>query len=588
MELAGCLNVQGYRYSPDDFFPYDTYREHQEELIQDIYEILGDRGHLIVSAPNGFGKTITCLSGLLPLAFNKDLKVFYCCRTHSQNQRVIDEALKINKGRIDSHVRILSLKGKANLCRQRGEDGEEFDVSTVERICQQRGLGKCVYYNKNKEWKEQEAGGETALDQFCGHLFAKSCVVDDGILKDAAEKEGLCPYFLSLEMVKFSNVVVCSYMWIFNPGIFNVLTSYAQVEPGDILVVVDEAHNLPSLAKQLLTTSLNEKEVETAIRDVELLKDAVRNTDDSGPRMKSLVQQDMERISTFFNLTTRAFVRMKELLNERIDKNVKEGKVELDGIETELPVDSMIQSLKNQLDLDDNGLTAFFELLSQLGLELIPFKLRRGQKMDEEEGQLSMFIDVAEFFLRLLRTKTDPAYCEYYTLTEKERWCKMESVGLDPYNVTQRVFSNVFASLSLSGTIDKTIYKMQCLREQDIIEREVPSPFGPAQVRTLFMEGISSQFTRRTTPMYEKYARIIVESVRVSPGNVGVFCVSKNFVKKIAETSLPRMLSDAGKILFVERPVMASWENKAMLDDFKNNGNAGRDSVLLGALGGRN
>ena len=45
--------------------------------------------------PNGTGKTIIALCSLLPLAFEKNLKIIYMCRTHSQNRRIIKELTKI-------------------------------------------------------------------------------------------------------------------------------------------------------------------------------------------------------------------------------------------------------------------------------------------------------------------------------------------------------------------------------------------------------------------------------------------------------------------------------------------------------------
>ncbi|MFX1277759.1 MAG: hypothetical protein ACFFAT_22295, partial [Promethearchaeota archaeon] len=71
-------------------------------------------------APNGTGKTIIALCGLLPLAFEKDLKIIYMCRTHSQNRRIIKELLKISQKIINNNLGIklnaLSIRGRNEMC----------------------------------------------------------------------------------------------------------------------------------------------------------------------------------------------------------------------------------------------------------------------------------------------------------------------------------------------------------------------------------------------------------------------------------------------------------------------------------------
>jgi Rad3-related DNA helicase len=74
---------------------------------------------LLVS-PNGTGKTIIALSGLLGLAYEKDLKIIYTCRTHSQNTRIIKELNKIFQFLKKDNTKIklngLSIRGRNEMC----------------------------------------------------------------------------------------------------------------------------------------------------------------------------------------------------------------------------------------------------------------------------------------------------------------------------------------------------------------------------------------------------------------------------------------------------------------------------------------
>ncbi|MFX1587963.1 MAG: DEAD/DEAH box helicase family protein, partial [Promethearchaeota archaeon] len=55
------------------FFPYEQYRQEQEAIIKQLENASKGRKIVLLSAPNGTGKTIMALSALLPLAFEKNL-----------------------------------------------------------------------------------------------------------------------------------------------------------------------------------------------------------------------------------------------------------------------------------------------------------------------------------------------------------------------------------------------------------------------------------------------------------------------------------------------------------------------------------
>ena len=80
-----------------DFFPYDQFREEQEDIIKQMELASKEKKITLLVAPNGTGKTIIALSAILPLAYKKDLKILYMCRTHSQNTRIIKELRKISQ-----------------------------------------------------------------------------------------------------------------------------------------------------------------------------------------------------------------------------------------------------------------------------------------------------------------------------------------------------------------------------------------------------------------------------------------------------------------------------------------------------------
>ena len=93
----------------NSFFPYDKYRTNQEEFIQFVQASLIHRKNPIVEAATGFGKTISVLSAVLPVAEKFGKKIVYCCRTHKQMDRVMEELMEIGK---KAEISGISIKGK--------------------------------------------------------------------------------------------------------------------------------------------------------------------------------------------------------------------------------------------------------------------------------------------------------------------------------------------------------------------------------------------------------------------------------------------------------------------------------------------
>ncbi|TFG23057.1 MAG: hypothetical protein EU532_13805, partial [Promethearchaeota archaeon] len=103
------------------FFPYKEFRENQEAIIKKIEKAAKSKENILLVAPNGTGKTIIALSGLLPVALKNNLKILYLCRTHSQNTRVIKELIKISNflqknNLTDIKINGLSIRGRNEMC----------------------------------------------------------------------------------------------------------------------------------------------------------------------------------------------------------------------------------------------------------------------------------------------------------------------------------------------------------------------------------------------------------------------------------------------------------------------------------------
>ena len=136
-----------------DFFPYGEYRENQEKVIKKIEKAAYQRKNTLLVAPNGTGKTIIALSALLPLAYERDLKIIYTCRTHAQNARIIKELTKIADFQLKCNSSLLingiSIRGRNEMCLN--ETLQELKASPKESmaICSDLRKNRACRYFRN-------------------------------------------------------------------------------------------------------------------------------------------------------------------------------------------------------------------------------------------------------------------------------------------------------------------------------------------------------------------------------------------------------------------------------------------------------
>src|SRR5271157_2666680 len=354
-------SVSSHVYFPSQFFPYPEYRDHQEELINDIFTCLGNGGHLIVNAPNGFGKTITCLSAVLPIALNNNKKIIYCNRTHTQTDQIIREMQKIRNS-CGKRIVVIALKGKVNLCSLRLIEGEELDAKSLNKVCQDlRENDACGYYGAMKGSKDNGL-----LDSICEEMVQSTDILDEDYIIETAHSMHYCPYFLTLELVKYADVISCNYLWVFHPGISRIFVKFSHTDYSDMIVVIDEAHNLPNVAKDFLSNSLNEKDVSAALTEVDLLQNAIRIAQEDatiGPNILALSKEDGIIIKQFVTFLSYYFAKLKKEIEAKVTRNKGKSLYEEEMIEEKVDTDRIIDTIRRETGWINGNIIDLFDRL---------------------------------------------------------------------------------------------------------------------------------------------------------------------------------------------------------------------------------
>ena len=534
------------------FFPYDQFRESQEDLIKQISESAKARKNILLIAPNGTGKTVIALSALLPLAIEKNLKIIYMCRTHAQNRRVIKEMTKISKfhdiNNLDIKLNGLSIRGRNEMCLNDTLLALKFNPREAMAVCGDLRKNRSCSHFLNLLKKKGELENLVSLEP---ELFNKPVDAEDLIL--FSKKKKLCPYFLSKFLLESMKVIICNYQWIFNPFIRELFLKFIGQELNNCILVMDEAHNLVDVATDVNSHKITPYSLRLCLKDLEMYPSNVR-------------------LSTFVEFLLNTLNQKKKDIRAE-EKAIKPGK--------------FLEIIYKKLGYHDlNGFKNLIEELHSLSVSIHEVKLSNGQISRDFLGSL------AEFWLKWLKTYILENYFFCYTIkrVKGKKSISLEIVALDPREIAIPILKRAYTTLNLSGTANPYVYSSlmgfnECGKSFKGIIAD--SPFKKKNIKAIITEGVDTKGVNRNPSMFKKIIEKINEVIISTPENVGIFCASYKILRGLLSNGIEMVIKKTNKKLFTEEPGLSASENIAIVDDFKSMASNG-GGVLLGVSGGRN
>ncbi|WMW80129.1 ATP-dependent DNA helicase [Undibacterium cyanobacteriorum] len=223
-------------------FPYPQFRVGQRELAEAMYKASARACCLLAQAPTGIGKTLASIFPMLKACKEHQLdKLFFLAAKTSGRQLALDalshlqqtmhqEAPAIDdSSTTTAKVRVIELVAKSKAC-------EHPDKACHGESCP---LAQGFY--------DRLASARAAalqVDQ-----------LDQRRMREVALRFDVCPYYLSMEMSKWADVVVGDYNYYFDLNA--MLYGQTIVNEHKVAVLVDEAHNLVSRARSMYSAELS-------------------------------------------------------------------------------------------------------------------------------------------------------------------------------------------------------------------------------------------------------------------------------------------------------------------------------------------
>jgi len=215
-------------------FPFAGFRPRQREFAAAVYRLAGNGGQLMVEAPTGSGKTVSTLFPALKALGDARCEqvVYLSAKVSGQHQAVA--ALE----RMPTGAACLVIQARARSCPCVSDPGEIDDDGRCRR---------CIgFFDRLPAAREA--------------LFAAGRL-DVGDLQRCAAEHQLCPFELSLQMLPWTEIVVCDFNYVFDPL---VQLAYFRGDTRRKLLLVDELHNLVDRARGMYSARLARAQIRQA------------------------------------------------------------------------------------------------------------------------------------------------------------------------------------------------------------------------------------------------------------------------------------------------------------------------------------
>ena len=517
-----------------DFFPYPEARDGQEDMMKRIEESVRKGVHICSEAPNGFGKTCVTLSAILPWIKERNGKVLYCARTHRQLDRVMEELEEISSNKDVSGV---SFRGRRHMCLNSFVLENADFVAPISEVCGQlKATGRCSYYENLRH-----AGNPEELLED----MPKKVLTAPEISKIASSRS-ICPYELTRRLAKVVDVVALSYLYVFDPWILEVIIPDLETPTSKMVLVRDEAHNVPATALDSASDSLTIGTIRQALREA-----TTYNDEPSKDFTRALAKTVLELSAD-----------MKQVEERMVDpRQIVESTIKIAQLQHQPQILSYMRDFGN--------------------------KIRRGL-LKAGKFPRSSIHRVSDFLYRWLRYAERNDYAFLLASSRgygESRRVSLDLVAMDPTSVTENVLGMVHSSVAVSGTMSPLdAYSEMLGFGPDAIKVAFQSPFARINRLGLIVSGLDTSFQNRNESTFGRMVDHCVAVANATPSNTGIFTSSYSVGKSLLDAGLEKRLR---RKLFIEKAGMKGTENDKLIEDFKKQGDRG-GAVLLGVQGGRN
>ena len=489
-EMERKLKVEQRERAKTVIFPFEKYRPNQEKIIQKTYQCLQKRERLMLLAPSGLGKTVGTLFPALKYALKNNLRVFVITSKTTQ-QHIYRETLRIftkKKAQFNSII----LTAKEKLC-----------INSA-FICEK---SLCPYLDNYDK---------VSLDKVVSEIITKQ-VIDARYIRKMARNHNICPFEISLDCAIHCDVIIGDYNYVFHPYIR--LKRFFDLTYDDIILIVDEAHNLPFRAMTYYSPEIT---IQSLTDVIDYLR-SVRIPESIENKGFTIYQQITKYIMDLINQFPDAITKKPFLV--KFDKNF------------------FRKILK---DHDKHILSYIQAFTSQQGLQ-------PGKKDKVIEFALNL-----RQFCSILRESDSPEYSELLYIKKR----KIKILCKSAASKLEKQIAGFHSVIMQSATLFPLDYFQKMVGYPPSAQNlQYPSPFAQQNRLYLLMPNLSTKYEDRQES-YDLIASTICKAVNVKYGNYLAFFPSFAYLKAVQREIETHHLSVK---LIVQERTMSEAKRKKFL-----------------------
>lgn len=432
-------------------FPWPSFRRGQRQLANTVYRAARDGQTLMAQATTGIGKTLGTLFPQLKAFPEQQLdRLFFLTAKTPGRQLALDALASLRVQQPDLPLRVLEHVARDKACEypDRACHGESCPLARgfYDRLPAARQAAS------ERRWLTRQAVREIAL------------------------AHGICPYYLSQELCRWTDIVVADYNYYFD--MTALLYSLTVVNDWRVTLLVDEAHNLIDRARGMYTAELDQGNF-----------NALRKT------APSALKTPLDRVNRHWNQLHR---------DQQAEYQIYPAIADLFILSLQKAVSAITDHLSDQPEGNDAALLRFY-------LDAMLFC-----RLAEQHGPHSLF-DITR---RQLGRRALSTLC-------------LRNIVPAPF--LRDRFTVAHSSTLFSATLSPQHYHADLLGlPADTQWLEVESPFTAEQLQVRFVGNLSTRYQHRADSL-RPIAQLIARQFRERPGNYLAFFSSYAYLQQVLD-----------------------------------------------------
>lgn len=523
------------------FMPYEP-RGCQMDIIRDMVRALDEGRHFVMESGTGTGKTVVSLAASLDHASRTGKTIVYLTRTISQSDQVMRELRAISRLR---PVMGVAITGRGKSCPHlRGlKDFDRIPSNVLSMMCE----------DAKARSRKGQAGGCRYFDRVQSELpiverHVRESIPTSDDMDAFCSRLQVCPYEAKKALMKDARVVAAPYIHILDPDIRQSLMSNLSHpgDPGSLLIIVDEAHNLVDAARESETFTIDRAMVDDAIDECSTFK-------------------GRPSVGTGIDL--------RELLDhvKRCIRSIANDLVPMGGGTAVIEGTRLEDMIMSRFSMGAESLDAALEDAVVLGEE-------RTQRILESGDQKVSAIGTVSSLLRSWCSSGSGRFVKTVRVDESGE-C-LRACCIDPEDVS-RFLNSVKGTVHMSGTLQPLDQYARVIGlSSNCMFRRYPSPFPPENRLVVYTPGLTMRYQdlKGDPGMRERIQRTVADLCNSVRRNTLVFFTSYGNMRSMQ----PYLEQHIDRRLYWEENGR-SQSNSAKLNMFRSR----RDGVLFCVMGGK-